>query len=233
MKKRKYISILLIGLLSIMLTACGSVDVKQNTDKIEVGTNNIRWNDYITVADAEKYNVSCDASQFDIESLGKYTVVYTITNKESKKEITKEFSFDVVDTTAPTITAKNKETTLKINESVNLMNLVDIVDNYDGVLTKDNVLQLENNIDITQEGQYTVNYVVADSSGNKASFELPVKVVKYILTPIDIGDKINKEFVEMSILDYGWSETIKPLDTSRSYSYKPNQDGESYFLYSL
>lgn len=46
----------------ILLTGCGGVDVRQNTTSIEVGTENIAWEDMIIVKEADKYNVTCDAS---------------------------------------------------------------------------------------------------------------------------------------------------------------------------
>mgnify|MGYP000232213699 CR=1 FL=1 len=70
----------------ILLTGCGGVDVRQNTTSIEVGTENIAWEDMIIVKEADKYNVTCDASQVDTNMLGEYTVTYTFENKENQKE---------------------------------------------------------------------------------------------------------------------------------------------------
>lgn len=217
-----------IALTTILLTGCGGIDVQQNTSAIEVGTETVAWEDMITVKEAEKYNVTCDASQVDANILGEYTVTYTFTNKENQKETTKDFTFKVEDTTAPEINLLDGKDLIVLGEETSPMDIVEIVDNYDGILTQDNV-KIDSTLDVNQEGTYTINYIATDSSGNQSTKELNVTVQKQLDTEIKFGETLPLDFVEMSVLNSSWSDTIKPTDTSFVYSSMADQDNESYF----
>lgn len=46
---------------------------------------------------------------------------------------------------------------------------------------------------------------------------------------LNLGDCITLDFVDFTVDSASWSDTIKPTDTSGFYSYKPDNDNESYF----
>ena len=46
---------------------------------------------------------------------------------------------------------------------------------------------------------------------------------------LNIGDTVTLDFVEFTVDSASWSDDIRPTDTSSVYSYKPDQENESYF----
>lgn len=46
---------------------------------------------------------------------------------------------------------------------------------------------------------------------------------------LNLGDAITLDFVEFTVDSSAWSDVIKPTDTSGVYSYKSDQEDESYF----
>lgn len=219
----------LIIFCSCALLGCdNTIKTEQKVSTIEVGTENIPWEDFVVIDDAEKYHITYDASDVDVNTLGKYTVTYAFENKENKKVVHKNFSFKVEDTTVPEIRVHEEKNTLLIGEEVTPLDLVDIVDNYDGELAEENI-KVKSDLDTTKEGVYTIEYIAMDSSKNQAVKEIEVTVVKDRAQKINIGDTITLDFVEMSVLNTDWSSTIKPKDTSSVYSYMSDQDGETYF----
>lgn len=48
-------------------------------------------------------------------------------------------------------------------------------------------------------------------------------------TTLNFGDTISTDFVEMTIQKAETAQELYPTDTSGSYNYKPDQDGETYF----
>ena len=48
-------------------------------------------------------------------------------------------------------------------------------------------------------------------------------------TELFLGSQVTLDFVDMTVDSASWSDEIKPTDTSSVYSYKADQEGESYF----
>lgn len=175
MKKKLKLACLL-GLFGIMLAGCGGVNVQQNTSTLEVGTRSLQWKNYITVEESENYNITYDASQVNINELGEYTVTYTFENKKNQKIITKDFTFIVQDTTAPTLLLWRNPVDISLGQEFDPLKYVNVVDNYDTLAKED--IQVEGIVDTSQEGSYVVTYRVADSSGNESEIVLNVNVTK-------------------------------------------------------
>ena len=100
--------------------------------------------------------------------------VYKIDNFLFNKYLLRKVS--VKDTIAPIITLNGKkELLLYINDEYKEEGY-NVIDNYDGDLSN-NVI-IDGNVDVTREGNYTINYTVYDSSGNKAEEKRNVIVKK-------------------------------------------------------
>ena len=119
-------------------------------------------------------NIEVD-SNIDLEHVGSYKYTYKIKYKKIDKEI--ERVVNVLDDTLPTIKLKGRGKVMIVvgNEYTDLG--ATATDNYDGDLT-DKITVDKENLDINTVGEYKVIYKVADSSGNEASVERAVEVVK-------------------------------------------------------
>ena len=116
----------------------------------------------------------------DNTKIGTYKITYEISAKNKKKSITREVN--VIDDIAPEITLKgNKEETLLIGKEYNDAGC-SAIDNYDGDIT--DKVEVTNNIDINNPGDYEVKYVVVDSSNNKSEAIRKVKYVKPYKKPL-------------------------------------------------
>jgi P2-related tail formation protein len=144
---------------------------------IEAGVSDINW---ITVIENETDNSDGILTKVEVEDNVDYDTpgTYKVTVKlldESLNETSKTFNVEVVDTTSPTfdnIPDQSIEagvsdidwTTLITNET----------DNSTGVLTK---VEVEDTIDYTTPGAYTVTVKVTDESLNEAIHSFNVEVV--------------------------------------------------------
>jgi len=195
--KIKVCSILL--LCAVSLFGCGGVEVKQNNTELEVGTTFLNWEEYITVVEPEKYNISADASQVDINTLGEYTVTYYIENKKNKKVETIEYQFAIIDTTAPVINLKEESLEIRMGKEFDPLDIITVEDNYDILEIED--VQVENNVDINQLGEYTVSYTIEDSSGNKGEAILTVSVIKKLIAS-ELETELSTQPVTISSTKY-------------------------------
>lgn len=210
----------------ILLTGCGGVDVRQNTTSIEVGTENIAWEDMIIVKEADKYNVTCDASQVDTNMLGEYTVTYTFENKENQKETTKDFTFKIEDTTAPKITINESKIKIEQGNSYDPLSFVTVKDNYDE-MGKDTIL-VDSNIDNNRLGNYEVVYTAKDSSGNEAILEVPITVVEKITELANKQTIVVDDVCEFYIDFAQITKKVIPPSPASYYSYYAADAGKMY-----
>lgn len=105
------------------------------------------------------------SDDIDQTKLGEYTITYKINYK--KKSSTKKRKVTFVDTTKPELVLEGKDTlTYYVGQKYNEPGY-SASDNYDGDLTKEVVIS--DNINGSQEGEYSVEYIVSDSSGNSVS----------------------------------------------------------------
>lgn len=105
------------------------------------------------------------------KKLGSYEVKYLYNDKVYATRIIK-----VVDTTKPDIKL-NGETEIKLVETSNYKELGAIaIDNYDGDLS--NNIVVEGNIDTSKTGEYNLTYTVSDSSDNEATINRKIIVIE-------------------------------------------------------
>lgn len=186
------------------LASCGNnVVVEQNTTSLEVGMKGIVWKDFITLENPDKYKITCDASNVDINVLGDYTVTYSIQNKDNNKVIKQDFIFTVEDTIAPKITVK-EDIEVVLNTDFDPMEFIKIKDNYDK-LTEENV-EIQNTVDTTTLGEYTVTYTVKDASGNETIKTIPVTVIEE-MTPKRMEEKLAEQPVFITSTKYVVQDT--------------------------
>jgi hypothetical protein len=114
---------------------------------------------------------STNLSSYHTDVIGNQTISISVkdsSGNESKKVIT----LNVVDTTKPVISAKDKEITE--GGSINLKENVTATDTVDGDITKN--VEISGNVDTKKAGKYSVTYKVKDKSNNEASVNTIVTV---------------------------------------------------------
>ncbi len=224
MKKRQ-ILFLLVFSLCFVLCACG-VKVSQNVSAIEVGSQQIDWAKCITVENVEKYDMSFDASMVDLQTVGKYEVVYIFRDKETGKLETKNVAFTVQDTTPPEIKARNNTTRVEQGDEYDLRSLVTVSDNYDTLGV--DALEVTGDIDNMTIGSYEISYAVADTAGNKANLNLIVSVVEKIPEIKDkeivLIDDVGEFYVDFAKI----STKVLPPTPKGFYSYYAADQGKVF-----
>lgn len=161
----------------IYLDKVNDIDLKLNGDneitinlldeyKDEGATSSFRNEDISNLIETE--------NKIDINKVGSYEIIYKIGYKNKYKEIKR--IINVVDNISPEITLKGKkELTIYLNTKYSDAG-VNATDNYDGDIT--NKVEVDNNVNVDEIGEYLVNYKVADSSGNETTAKRVVKVIK-------------------------------------------------------
>ena len=113
-------------------------------------------------------------NNLDNTKVGTYEVKYKVKYKDKEKEIIR--SIKVVDIEAPKITLNGKsEVSIYLGTKYNDAG-VKVIDNYDGDIS--DKVEVNSNVNTNEIGDYTINYKIVDSSGNEASTQRTVKVIK-------------------------------------------------------
>ena len=120
-------------------------------------------------------DIIIDSSNVDTTHVGTYRVSYTYASNMNQVK-TLYRTINVVDTEAPVITLLgSKVYTMLVNDNYDEAGVI-VSDNSNENLLENVVIQ--NNVDVTTPGVYSINYTVSDSSGNSSSVSRTV-VVKY------------------------------------------------------
>ena len=162
---------------------------------IELG-NKFNELDGIKAIDEEDGDITNDiivvSSNVDVNKEGVYVVTYEIKDKDGGKT-RKTIEVTVVkplekENEAPYINASDR--TIKQGESFNPLNGVNAYDTEDGDLTS-KIRVIENMVDISVVGKYSVTFEVSDSSGYRVTKEIYINVVpKSNTRPIIYADNI-------------------------------------------
>lgn len=160
-------------------TSIDDIDFKLNDE----GYSTISVNgDYVEKGaslfiDGEDYSkdVVIDSSDVDTTRIGTYHVTYTyVAGMNQIKTLYR--TVNVVDNDAPTIKLLGSNVyTMLVNDSYNEAGVI-VLDNSNEELLENVVI--ENNVDVTTPGVYSIKYSVSDNSGNQAVAYRTV-VVKY------------------------------------------------------
>ena len=187
MKKRVVIIVIslivvfLVGLLFIMHKESNTIILKNDVFTYELGEDiSADVSDYLKDADSTKnineYKIVTD--DFDIvdkmlvinkevEKVGDYNI-NIVYKKLSKKVIIK-----VVDTTSPEFTTF--EENIKIEQT---SEEVDLINNFKATDLSEVKITIEGEYDLTKEGNYEINVIATDSSGNKSEKKSTITVYK-------------------------------------------------------
>ena len=104
--------------------------------------------------------------------IGEYEIVYKISYKMLKKEITRKVK--VVDRISPELTLEGDNVSVIVGNEYSELGYK-ANDNYDGDLTSK--VEINNNVDTNKIGEYEIVYKVKDSSNNESSKTRKVSVI--------------------------------------------------------
>ena len=138
---------------------------------------------------ADKYTYEVSDNTIDTGALGEYTVTYTLTKNSNSNSKEVDFSFDVVDTTAPVINVDDTITVMR-GMDFNIAEYVMVVDALDGILGGDAV-SMVGGVDTSVEGTYAVTINATDAQGNSVSKDINVIVVGAMGDPEEFLDKVS------------------------------------------
>jgi len=183
-------------------------DVKVELRDQEVEINNDLLNT-AGIVNVEHGEVLTEEVNVDTSKLGEQEVTIVVKNERDEE---KEFSYkvNVIDTTKPVISAKDKITTTE-GTKVNLTKNVTVKDNSKEKLE----VKVEGKYDLNKVGTYKLQYVVKDSSGNETTKDFTL-VVK---------EKVVEEKKEVTTSEKKTTTTPKTTTTS---GYNPNGTPSSF-----
>lgn len=126
------------------------------------------------------------SSDVDESKLGNYTVKYNLEVKYLNYNETLTRKVKIVDKTAPVLTV-NSEGEVTINRySEFTMPSYEAYDDVDGIIT--DKIEINSNVDTSNEGTYEITFKVKDSSNNETSKTIKVNVVaKYKTSYIEVS----------------------------------------------
>lgn len=187
MKKRvvliiiSLIVVFLVGLLFIMHKESNTIILKNDVFTYELGDDiSADVSDYLKDADSTKnineYKIVTDDFDIvdkmlvinkDVEKVGNYNI-NIVYKKLSKKVIIK-----IVDTTSPEFTTF--EENIKIEQT---SEEVDLINNFKATDLSEVKITIEGEYDLTKEGNYEINVIATDLSGNKSEKKSTITVYK-------------------------------------------------------
>ena len=180
--RRKFaIGIIFIGVLLIVGFATWLIHDIIETRRLDA-TSVVLRADRATVEFVSDFHVSdflvsldgtlVDDIAVDTSSLGFQEVDFQYYNAKNKKRSYK-FTFDVVDTTKPVIYGQNSYT-VNVGYDGNLTDLMLSGDNADDHPTR----EISGKYDLNKAGDYALEYIITDASGNSAKQKFTLHVVK-------------------------------------------------------
>ncbi|ERJ11895.1 immunoglobulin-like domain-containing protein [Haloplasma contractile] len=184
----------------------------------EVGSLEPNWLDDVTAMDNNDGEITLtldhvDTTNVDMNTVGTYTVTYTVTDINGNTT-TETITITIVDTTNPTITGLVDLTYNVGWTEPNWLERATVTDNYDGELT----LTLDNvdtsSVDMNTVGTFTVTYTVTDSNNNTTTESITVSIVD-VERPIIIG--LQDQTYEVGSTEPDWLDGVTATD---------NYDGE-------
>lgn len=189
-KKNDVIVVVTIGIISIIfiLLSCYYIYIQKVNSNIHFALNgdtNVQievGNEYVengVIAQINHKNVANKiktTTNLDVSKVGNYKIEYHLQNPflNINKTITR--NINVKDTIAPNLTVNSKKKETVYLEDKYKIPTCKAIDNYDGDITAN--VKIVSNVDTSKVGTYKIQYSVADSSGNKATEEITVKVKK-------------------------------------------------------
>jgi len=177
-------------------------------------------------------NISVDDSLVDIDTLGTYDLIYTVTNSKNKTT-RKVVSVMVSGNYEPIITASDKS--YIVGTDYNLLEGVGANDIEDGDIS--NLVSVESDIDINAIGVYSATYTVVDSDSNSVSKQVVINVLERpnTMPTIDVMNVYLQVGNEVDLLDYatGYDAEDGELEVSVDSNYDYNVIGNYTATYTV
>ena len=158
----------------IFSVGCGgkkllSDNVILKQESVEIGQN-VKLEDLFTCNDGVKIGIK-NSNEFNNNKAGTYALEVVV-EKDGEQE-TKNYMVKVVDNVPPEIKLKNSEISLYKGDKFSADKYAQVTDNSGEKIEAEII---ENNVDCSKAGNYTVKYTAKDSSGNESAAELKVIV---------------------------------------------------------
>lgn len=199
----------------ISLNGSATIDIPLNSTYVEEGAT----------AKYNKKDISNNiqiSNNIDTSKVGKYDITYTV--KYKKKSISTVRTVNIVDKEAPVLTLNGESEINIAQDSIYQDPGCYAIDNYDGDITTK--ISIDNDIDTSELGTYTVNYVVKDSSGNESKLTRSVNVVKRGSKNIS-----TKQSSGLPVLMYHFFYDKNTGDTGKDSNYMEIHDFEEQLKY--
>lgn len=181
-------------------------------------------------------DIRIDSSNLDTSKVGIYHIVYTyVLDMNHVKTLYR--TINVIDEDAPVITLLGSNVyTMLVNDVYEEAGVI-VSDNSNEDL-QENVI-IENNVDVTRPGSYTVRYTVKDSSGNESSISRTV-IVKYNYSS-STNSILSNSFIDNGVFFKGFVQNynfqnkvlIKNKDTGDESIVDVGSNGSNYYQLSL
>ncbi|MBL1227216.1 immunoglobulin-like domain-containing protein [Enterococcus sp. BWR-S5] len=195
------------AVLRVFVNAFPQITVSNSHVEIPMGSN-VNLLDYVSATDFEDGDISgyiaVDSGGFTTSKEGEFVVTYYVKDSLQFSAIPKQITFHVTNA-APEIIAKDIE--IEIDQPFNPLEHARVYDREGEniELTTENIL--ENTVDVTSEGTYTVKYGNVKDSQGKAAADVSIKVKVVNEAPkisapeftLHIGDSFDKEAYKKTI----------------------------------
>ncbi len=163
---KRFVELGLVLVLVVGLAGCSAKppELFQKEKAIEVGSE-YNLLDMVALGAGSTATLEVKDDGVKIAIPGDYSVVYAVTDEKGRL-FDVPIAFTVADTTPPQIVAP-ESISISHGESFDALKHVSADDKCDGDLSKS--ISVEGNVDTQIPGEYTIEYSVSDSSGNRAT----------------------------------------------------------------
>ncbi len=192
--------LLTLVMVTVMLTACGSKELKVETPKTvnaEYGEELNKDKLFDVKKSDEKIKVK-KVEDFDKNKVGEQLIKVTFT--DGKIETTKEIKIAIKDTKKPIIELNKKEIKIQVGDKLDIKkNIKKVSDPVDGELKysdkeiKENGYMIDNGkLDLDKAGTYEVKVIAYDKNKNKSETTFKVIVEKKKETPKQESSEVSE-----------------------------------------
>ena len=179
-RNKNVISIITITIIiSIILGGLLFIKIYKENNKLQIdliSNLNVEINSEVSllsfIKDIKNGEILTEDTTLDTSKIGTKKLEILIKDKFNKEE-KYSFNINIVDTTEPTIKG-NTELITYIGKNIDLLKDVSATDNSNEDIT----VSIEGEYDINNIGEYPLNYIATDSSGNKSTSSFTLKVIK-------------------------------------------------------
>lgn len=182
-KKKKKLTFIIISIFLILIAfAIGTIIFikiykEKNTLQITLISNlNVEINSKVNllsfVKDIKNGQIITQDTEIDTSKLGNQNLELLTQNSFNEEEKI-NFKIKIVDTTKPSIKAK-EEITIYKGKEINLLEHVSATDNSKEEIS----IEIEGNYDINTIGEYPLSFIASDSSKNQSKADFVLKVIE-------------------------------------------------------